>query len=84
MVEQKDANVIDKTKVPAGRAIGAYTFLRDMGKKLTKSQAIEVSVKDTPEASKVQNRWRSYFKKDAHSRRETQANGKITVYLWLG
>lgn len=83
MVEKKDTLIIDKSKVPAGKLVGAFTFLRDMGKTLATEKAIQIKTEDAPEAKKVQNRWRAYFKGKAHSRREVQPDGKIIVYLWL-
>jgi len=82
MVSQKDVTVIDKDKVPAGKLVGTYTFLRDMGGTLEKDKAIQVTAKDAAEAKKIQNRWRAYFKGVAHSRKEVLPGGKITVYLW--
>ncbi len=82
MIDRKDVAVIDKDKVPAGKLVGAYTFLRDMGKTLEKDKAIQVTAKDAAEAKKIQNRWRAYFKGNAHSRKEARPDGKITVYLW--
>lgn len=83
MVNKKDVTVIDKDKVPAGKQVGEYTFLRDMGKTLTKDQALQLKAQDAGEAKKIQNRWRAYFKKEARTRREVLTDGKITVYLWL-
>lgn len=83
MTSQKDATIIDKNKVPAGKLVGAYTFLRDMGKTLEKDKAIQIKTGDAAEAKKIQNRWRAYFKKEARTRREVQPDGKIMVYLWL-
>ena len=83
MIDVKDASIIEKSKVPAGKVTGTYTFLKDMGEKLSKEQAISVKAGDVAEAKKVQNRWRSYFKGKAHSRRELLPDGKATVYLWL-
>lgn len=82
MVNRKDATIIALDKVPPSKLVGTYTFLRDMGKGLAKDQAIQLTANDATEAKKVQNRWRSYFKGKAHSKKET-TNGKITVYLWL-
>lgn len=82
MVSRKDVLLIDKDKVPAGKLVGTYTFLRDMGKLLEKDKAIQLTAKDTAEAKKVQNRWRAYFKGTAHSRKEVLPDGKVTVYLW--
>lgn len=82
MVNQEDATIISLDKVPPSKLVGAYTFLRDMGKVLGKNEAIQLTATDAIEARKVQNRWRSYFKGKAHSKKET-TNGKITIYLWL-
>lgn len=83
MVNQQDLVIIDKAKMPAGKVIGQYTFLRDAGKKLADNKAILVKAADAPEAKKIQSRWRAYFKGNAHSRKEVSPDGKITVYLWL-
>lgn len=83
MVSQKDTVIIDKDKVPGVRLVGAYTFLRDMGKTLAKDKAIQLVAADATEAKKIQNRWRAYFKGKAHSRKEVSPEGKITLYLWL-
>lgn len=82
MASQKDATIIDKTSIPAGKVIGTFTFLRDMGKTLAKNKAIQVTAEDAQEAKKIQNRWRSYFKNEARTRKEIK-DDKITVYLWL-
>ena len=82
MVTQKDVTVIDKDKIPVGRVVGTYTFLRDMGKALAKGQALQVPVADASEAKKVTGRWRAYFKGRAHSNREVKGD-KITVFLSL-
>lgn len=83
MTDQKDALVIAKADVPTGKVVGTYTFLRDMGKTLGNDKAIQVKATDSGEAKKVQNRWRAYFKKEAKTRKEVQADGKVLVYLWL-
>lgn len=83
MVSQKDTTIIDKAKVPAGKVVGTFTFLRDIGKTLAKDKAVQLTAGDAAEAKKVQNRWRAYFKGTAHSRKEALPDGKITVYLWL-
>ncbi|GAI15663.1 unnamed protein product [marine sediment metagenome] len=31
MVSKKDVTIVDRDKVPPGKLVGAYTFLRDMG-----------------------------------------------------
>ncbi|GAH45298.1 unnamed protein product [marine sediment metagenome] len=82
MVSKENIIIIDKDKVPPGRLVGTYTFLRDMGKTLEKDKAIQLTAKDAAEAKKVQNRWRAYYKGVAHSRKEELPSGKITVYLW--
>ncbi len=82
MVNAKDVNIIDKDKVPAGKLVGTYTFLRDMGKTLEKDKAIQVKAKDAAEAKKVQNRWRAYFKGESHTRHEAQSDGSVLVFLW--
>lgn len=82
MERRKDVLIIDKDKVPAGKLVGTYTFLRDMGKTLEKDKAIQLTAKDATEAKRIQNRWRAYFKGIAHSRKEAQPDGKITIYLW--
>jgi len=82
MVSRKDVLIIDKDKVPAGKLVGTYTFLRDMGKTLEKDKAIQTTAKDAAEAKKIQNRWRAYFKGVAHSRKEVLPDGKVTIYLW--
>ncbi len=84
MVSQKDITIIEKGKIPAGKLIGTYTFLRDVGKTLEKDKAIQVMAKDVAEAKKVQNRWRAYFKGTAHSRKEVQSNKTVIIYLWKG
>lgn len=83
MVTKKDVHIINKSDVPAGRLIGQYTFLRDIGKTLSKDKAIEIVAKDAAEAKKIQNRWRAYFKGNTRSQREVQPDGKIKVYLSL-
>lgn len=83
MVSQKDALVIDKAKVPVGKVVGTYTFLRDMGKTLEKNEAIKITAPSQPDAKKIQTRWRAYFKGAAHSRKEALPEGKVLVYLWL-
>lgn len=83
MVTKKDVLVIDKAAVPKARLVGSYTFLRDMGKALEKKQALQIKVADATEAKKVQSRWRSYFKGNAHSRKEAQPDNTLIVYLWL-
>lgn len=82
MIDPKSATIIPKDKVPEGKLISKYTFLRDMGAKLTKEQAIQLKADDATEAKRIQSRWRSYFKKNGHSRREVFPDGKIMVYLW--
>lgn len=83
MVTKNDTLVIDKSKVPTGKVVGTFTFLRDMGKALPNDKAIQVKAGDAAEAKKIQNRWRSYFKKQGKSRREVQPDNKILVFLWL-
>ena len=82
MVSKNDVTVIDKAKVPAGKLVGTYTFLRDIGKTLEKDKAIQLTASNAAEAKKIQNRWRAYFKSNAHSRKELPLNGKVTIYLW--
>ena len=84
MVEKNNATVIQKKTIPVGGVVGTFTFLRDMGKKLKEEEAISVKADDASEAKKIQNRWRAYFKSNAHSRKEaTLDDGKVIVYLWL-
>jgi len=82
MVDKKNVTVIPKEQVPGAKLVGEYTFLRDMGKDLKDEQAIQVKTKDTTEAKRVQNRWRAYFKSEAHTRKEVQKDGSVIVYLW--
>lgn len=84
MITQKDILTVDKDRVPLGKLVGAYAFLKDMGKALEGNKALQVPVEDATEAKTIQRRWRAYFKKEAHSRRQVQPDGKITLYLWLG
>ena len=84
MSTREDASIVSMDKLPAPRIIGAYTFLRDMGKTLTKGKAIEIRADDAAEAKKIQNRWRAYFKGEAHTRKAAQPDGKVILYLWKG
>ena len=84
MVTKNDAKVIKRTEIPA-RVSVRLAWLKTMGKSLAKGEAIEVPVADKAEARKIQGRWRAYMGKGkAHSRRLTEDNGKITLYLWVG
>lgn len=82
MAGQKDITIIDKSKIPVGKVKGTYTFLRDTGETLASNKAILITTTDVTEAKRIQNRWRSYFKSEARTRKEVKDN-KITVYLWL-
>ena len=82
MVSKENVTVIDKDKVPAGKLVGTYTFLRDMGKILEGDKAIQLTASNAAETKKIQNRWRAYFKGVAHSRKEVLPDGKVTIYLW--
>ena len=83
MTEKKDVVIISKDLVPAGRTIGTFTFLRDLGEALEEGQALQVKAKDAAEAKKLQNRWRAYFKKEAKTKKEVSADGKVVVvYFW--
>lgn len=82
MSDKRNALIIDKDKVPAGKIIGAFTFLRDMGETLGKNKAIQIEASDAQEAKKIQSRWRIYFKGRGHSRKQV-SDDKITIYLWL-
>jgi len=82
VVDKKNVTIIEKDKVPGVKLVGEYTFLRDMGKGLKDEQAIQIKVKEAPEAKKIQNRWRAYFKGKAHTRKETQPDGSLLIYLW--
>lgn len=81
-MKQESILVVARDKVPAGKAPGAYVLLRDMGQKLGKDEALQVKATDAAEAKKLQNRWRAYFKKEAHTRKDVQTDGSIIVYLW--
>ncbi len=83
MVSQKDATIVGKAEVPAGRMVATYTFLRDMGKTLKKDKAIRIKATDATSAKKIQNRWRAYFKKGARTRKDVQADGSVLVFLWI-
>jgi len=82
MVSKDNVTIIGKDKVPAGKLVGTYTFLRDIGETLEDNKAIQLTTSNTAEAKKIQNRWRAYFKKNSHSRKEVLPNSKVTVYLW--
>lgn len=82
MVSQKDATIIGRADVPAGRIVATYTFLRDMGKTLEKDKAIRIKAADATEAKKIQNRWRAYFKKEARTRKDVRPDGTVMVFLW--
>jgi len=82
MATKKDATIIEKASIPAGKVVGTFTFLREMGETLTENKAIAITATDVQEAKKIQNRWRAYFKMEAKTRKEVKGD-KITVYLWL-
>lgn len=81
VVEKLDAKVVDKMPELPART-GKYYPLKEMGTTMKKGQAIRVIANPPIEATKIQSRWRSYFKGSASSRK-TVEDGQTIVYLIL-
>ncbi len=81
MSDRNDAQIISRDHLPTS-VVSQYTFLKEMGSKLGEDQAIKVKADGPKNAKIIQSRWRYYFKKRAHSRRETRGS-VIHVFLWL-